>query len=153
MHTSPKSLHSSTQPPPLPPASVYWCRLCCVYPIYTVCCTYNIYHTFPHIPALATVTSLWRIFQHLPVFPVFASSATFCAVLCTIGAHLLRCTVVCLQLVHCACIYNSCALVHCLPGAPALPAVVLVAQPGPALSCALSAHRAFSCPYNVPVTI
>ena len=154
MHTSPKSLHSSTQPPPLPLASVYSCRLNCIYPVYTVApatlATYcHYWHTFPHIPAYTIFTIFYQYFQPIP------PGGTLAPILCIIDAYLLRCTVVCLQLVHCACIYNSCTLAHCLPGAPALPAVVLVLVdlPGHALPYALPVHRAFSCPYNVPVTI
>lgn len=114
MHTSPKSLHSSTAPPPPPPASVYSYRPNCTYPIYTLCCTGNIYHIFPALPCTA-------IFQRVPYLPYFTSisslyhrAAHLRPLLCIIDAYLLRCAVVYLRFVHCACNYSTCTLVRCL---------------------------------------
>lgn len=115
MHTSPKSLHSSTAPPPPPPVSVYSYRPSCAYPVYTLCCTGNIYHIFPALPYTT-------IFQRVPCLPIFSiisscqgGAARLRPLLCIIDAYLLRCAVVYLRFVHCACNYSTCTLVHCLP--------------------------------------
>ena len=160
MHTFAGSVHSSggaqrAAAVPLPCScvtgrgpSVYCYRPCVA--VATLSIIFHLCHCLPCLPYIPTYSSIFHRFQCLPIPPMF------CPVLCTIVAHFSRRFVIYSTLFLCSCNNSIGVLVCCLSPAPSagIPArcrgVVLLSGPSVA---SLSAHRAFSCPYNVPVTI